>query len=174
VSEGKGVDVWEELRAGAFLGTDAFVKQLAPLLAEKPPDPEIRKEERFAARPSLEKLFSGISDKAMRNERIHQAVRAYHYKLREVGEFLGLHFSTISVIAKRASEAENQKQRSDPTPPYRPRRGRGIGRSDKPGYHRRSRRHPTTSLGGAFASLRRTTRRGEHLRPESRGERLPP
>ena len=110
VSEGKGVDVWEELRAGAFLGTDAFVKQLAPLLAEKPPDPEIRKEERFAARPSLEELFSGISDKAMRNERIHQAVRAYHYKLREVGEFWGLHFSTISVIAKRASEAkENQK-----------------------------------------------------------------
>jgi hypothetical protein len=109
VSQGKGVNVWEELRAGAFLGTDAFVKQLKPLLAEKPPDPEIRKEERLAARPSLEELFSGISDEATRNERIRQAVRAYHYKLREVGEFLGLHFSTISVIAKRASEAENQK-----------------------------------------------------------------
>jgi hypothetical protein len=45
----------------------------------------------------------------MRNERIRQAVRAYHYKLREVGEFWGLHFSTISVIVKRASEAENQQ-----------------------------------------------------------------
>jgi len=66
-------------------------------------------QERFAVRRSLEELFSGISDEATRNERIRQAVRAYHYKLREVGEFLGLHFSTISVIAKRASEAENQK-----------------------------------------------------------------
>jgi|GEM_PF-2732354 hypothetical protein len=29
--------------------------------------------------------------------------------LREVGKLLGLHFSTISVIAKRATEAEDQK-----------------------------------------------------------------
>lgn len=74
------------------------------LLKEQPVDPEIRKEERFATRPSLEELFSGVSDKATRNERIYQAVRIYHYTLREVGDFLGLYFSTISVIAKRVAE----------------------------------------------------------------------
>ncbi|MCK4600329.1 hypothetical protein KAU37_11015 [Candidatus Bipolaricaulota bacterium] len=55
------------MRAGAFLGTDAFVEQMKLLLKEKPVDPEIRKEERFVARPSLEGLFSRVSDKATRN-----------------------------------------------------------------------------------------------------------
>ena len=110
VHQGKEVDVWEELQAGMFLGTDAFMKQLKPLLAEKPVDPEIRRGERFAARPSLEDLFSGISDEATRNERIHQAVRVYHYTLREVGDSLGLHFSTISIIAKRVDEAKKNQE----------------------------------------------------------------
>ena len=59
VQQGEGIDVWKELRAGAFLGTDAFVEQLTPLLKEQSIDPEIRKEERFATRPSLEELFLG-------------------------------------------------------------------------------------------------------------------
>lgn len=106
VREGKEVNVWEGLRAGMFLGTDAFVNQLKPLLAEKPVDPEIRRRERFAARPSLKDLFADISDEVTRNEQIHQAVRVYRYTLREVGDYLGLHFSTISVIAKRVDEVK--------------------------------------------------------------------
>jgi len=110
VQQGRGIHVWKELRAGAFLGTDAFVKQLEPLLKEQPVDPEIRRRERFAARPSLEELFGGICNKATRNEQIHQAVRIHRYTLREVGNFLGLHFSTISVIAKHIGEtAANQE-----------------------------------------------------------------
>ena len=110
VRQGRGIDVWEELHAGAFLGTDAFVEQLKPLLKEQPVDPEIRKEERFATRPSLEELFSGVSSKATRNERIHQAVRVHHYTLREVGGFLGLYFSTISVIAKHVAETKKHQE----------------------------------------------------------------
>jgi len=104
VQQGRGINVWKELRAGAFLGTDAFVKQLEPLLKEQPVDPEIRRRERFAARPSLKELFADVSNKSTRNERIHQAVRVHRYTLREVGDFLGLHFSTISVIAKHVGE----------------------------------------------------------------------
>ena len=80
-----------------FLGTDVFLKQMKHLLVEKPVDPEIRRGERFSACPSPEDLFSGISDEATRNRLIHQAVRVYHYTLREVGNSLGLHFSTISI-----------------------------------------------------------------------------
>jgi hypothetical protein len=99
--QGLGIDVWEELRAGAFLGTDSFVDRLCPLLTEKPVDPEIRKEERFVARPNLKELFVDVSDKATRNERIYQAVRVHHYTLRKVGDFVGLLYSSISMIAKR-------------------------------------------------------------------------
>jgi len=104
VQQGRGVHVWDELRAGSLLGTDGFVDQLRPLLKEKPVDPEYRKRERFAARPSLEELFGDVTDKATRNERIYQAVRVHHYTLREVGDHVGLLYSTISVIAKRVHE----------------------------------------------------------------------
>jgi len=104
VQQGRGVHVWDELRAGSLLGTDGFVDQLRPLLKEKPVDPEYRKRERFAARPSLDELFDDVADKATRNERIYQAVRVHHYTLREVGDHVGLLYSTISVIAKRVHE----------------------------------------------------------------------
>jgi len=104
VQQGRGIHVWDELRAGSLLGTDGFVDQLRPLLKEKPVDPEYRKRERFAARPSLEELFGDVTDKATRNERIYQAVRVHHYTLREVGDHVGLLYSTISVIAKRVHE----------------------------------------------------------------------
>jgi hypothetical protein len=57
VRQGRGINVWDELRAGTLLGSDGFVDQLRPLLKEKPLDPEYRRRERFAARPSLEELF---------------------------------------------------------------------------------------------------------------------
>jgi hypothetical protein len=38
------------------------------------------------------------------NEQIYQAVRVHHYTLREVGDHVGLLYSTISVIAKRVHE----------------------------------------------------------------------
>jgi len=104
VRQGRGIDVWKKLRAGALLGTDSFVDQLRPLFKEKPFDPDYRKRERFATRPSLEELFADVSDKATRNEKIYQAVRVHRYTLREVGDFVGLLYSSISMIAKRFHE----------------------------------------------------------------------
>jgi len=104
IRQGRGINVWDELRAGALLGTDGFVDQLRPLLKEEPADPEYRKRERFAARQSLEELFGDVTEKATRNERIYQAVRVHHYTLREVGNHVGLLYSTVSLIAKRVHE----------------------------------------------------------------------
>ena len=103
VSQGRGVDVWEELRAGSLLGGDEFAERIRPLLVDAPLDPNILRRERDAARPSLVALFSDVADKRGRAQRIHEAVREHHYTLQEVGDHLGLHFSTIGVIAKHGS-----------------------------------------------------------------------
>lgn len=58
-------------------------------------------EERNAARSALDQIFQNATDKSDRDHRIHEAVRIHHYRLQEVADHLGLHFSTISVIAKR-------------------------------------------------------------------------
>jgi len=109
VSQGKGLSVWDDLRAGSLLGSDAFTERLKPRLLDAPLDPNILRRERDAARPSLETLFTGITDRATRDQRIHDAVRRHHYTLQEVGEHVGLHFSTISVIAKRVAEEGHSK-----------------------------------------------------------------
>jgi hypothetical protein len=104
VREGLTVDVWDELQAGLLLGSNQFVDGLRPLLNDKSLDPEYRKCERFAARPSLKELFVDVTDRATRDEQICQAVRVHHYTLKEVGELVGLRYSTISVIAKQIDE----------------------------------------------------------------------
>ena len=51
-------------------------------------------------------LFSDVSDKTTRNERIHEAIKLYRYPLNEVGDYIGLLYSTIRLIAKRVNEAK--------------------------------------------------------------------
>jgi len=108
VHEGVGVEVWRELRGGWILGSQAFAEDLQPLIAQKPLDPEYRRRERLANRPTLAQLFVGVQDKAGREARIHEAVRVHRYTLREVGEFLGLHPSTVSLMAKRVEGGQRR------------------------------------------------------------------
>lgn len=108
VRQGRGIDAWEGLRAGSLLGSEGFVEKMRPLLLDTPADQNVLHRERDAARPSLEAIFQDVASKSDRNARIYDAVRQYHYKLQEVGNYLGLHFSTISVIAKR-NATDSQK-----------------------------------------------------------------
>ena len=110
ISRGRGVDVWDGLRGGSLLGGDTFAEQMKPMLAGAPIDPNILRRERAVARPSLDALFAAAADKAKRDRAIHDAVREHHYTLQAVGDYLGLHFSTISVIAKRVAEAQGNSK----------------------------------------------------------------
>jgi hypothetical protein len=70
---------------------------------------ESRLREPFATSSRVERTAGDIprlASKLDRDARIHDAVHLYHYKLEEVGEYLGLHFSTVSAIAKLL-EVEN-------------------------------------------------------------------
>jgi len=83
-----------------LLGDERFVEGLKPLLKDKTSVKAIPKAERFVGRPPLEALFASIKgDKEERNRRIHEAVRRYGYTQSQVGEVVGLHYSTVSRIA---------------------------------------------------------------------------
>jgi len=77
---------------------------MRPRLLEAPLDRNVLRCERDAAKPSLREIFQDVSDKLDRDARIHDAVRMHHYRLQEVADHLGLHFSTTSVIAKRSEK----------------------------------------------------------------------
>ena len=59
------------------MGSDRFVAKIRLLPRGKPLDPNYRKCERLLARPSLVELFANVTDRATRNERIHEAVRVH-------------------------------------------------------------------------------------------------
>ena len=110
VRQGRGVAIWDELRRGNLLGTDTFIERIGPLLNEQLTAIEVPRDQRLAARPTLETLFDDAHDKPSRNEQIHQAVRVHEYALKEVADFLGLYYSTVSVIAKRVAEERKHQE----------------------------------------------------------------
>ena len=65
---------------------------------------EIARRERLVHRPSLGELFAGAQERGDREERIYRAVMEYGYKLREVGAYMGLHYSTVSRIVSRSQK----------------------------------------------------------------------
>ncbi len=110
VKQGRGVDAWAELRGGILLGSDEFVDKLKPLLSDYEALKEVPRRERLATRPSLDELFSKVRDKKARDRQIHAATRVHEYTLQAVADFLGLHYSTISMIAKRIAENEKHQK----------------------------------------------------------------
>jgi putative transposase len=110
VRQGRGVEVWGELRHGCLLGTDEFEARISPLLLERRSSIEYPRSQRLAARPSLHDLFAGVADKDARNARIHEAMRVHEYTLKELSAHLGLHYSTISVVATKLDKASQHQK----------------------------------------------------------------
>jgi putative transposase len=63
---------------------------------------EIPRAQRFASRPPLSELFSGVVSRAERNVRCVVAIRAFGYTLRELADFLDLHYATISRVLQQS------------------------------------------------------------------------
>ena len=106
--------------ARTSLGEGASAEKMRPLLQDAPPDPNILRRERNAAGPSLDVLSADVTHKATRDQRISDAVREHHHTLQEVGDHVGLHFSTISVIPAQVAEAQGIRRQRPAIPAYAP------------------------------------------------------
>lgn len=93
---------WRNLRGRIFLGKGDFIDKVKEFLKEREPIKEIPRMERFAGRPALKKIFGEIKKKPLDDERIYAAYVRYGYTLKEIGDFLGVHYSTVSKALKRA------------------------------------------------------------------------
>jgi len=88
-----------KVKGGFILGenpfTEKIMRQISP---QNKIDVEYNKKSRTAWKPSLDEIFSNHG----RNEGITIAVNRHQYCLKEVGQYLGLHFSTISRISRKS------------------------------------------------------------------------
>ena len=89
------------LKGQSIPGDKEFEEKLKPALSDKSALKEITIVDRFALRPSLENIFINIQGKRERNTLIRKAHLDYGYILSEIGNHLGLHYTTISNIVKK-------------------------------------------------------------------------
>lgn len=93
VCEGLGQEPWQELRAGLYLGDEAFVAR-----ASQPGErvEEIARAQWQPLRPPLADLFAAHGEEA-----ILLAYREFGYRLHEIGSHLDLHYATVSRRLRR-------------------------------------------------------------------------
>ena len=98
-----GIDketIWTAVKGQAILGDDDFVDSFADHLKRHKDIPEIPKSQRFANRPTLEKIFKQgiLADKRKRDKKIAEAIEKHGYTQRSIADHLGLHFTYVSRI----------------------------------------------------------------------------
>ena len=87
---------WEELQGQVLLGGDEFVKKFKDFLEDKRQVKEIPRRQRYVSRPSLDKIFSGQEAKGQRDMSINTAHMSHGYTLKEIADYLGIHYTTVS------------------------------------------------------------------------------
>jgi putative transposase len=103
VHQGIGVEVPRALTAGPVIGGVDFLDKISGYISKKRQVAEIPRIQRFQNRLSLPDIFSHPEDrrsKPRRNEKIYVAFRDHGYTQKEIADFLGLHYSTLSPIIK--------------------------------------------------------------------------
>ncbi|MBI3398600.1 MAG: transposase [Deltaproteobacteria bacterium] len=95
--------IWTEVKGQAILGENEFVNGLIEHIRKHKDIPDIPKSQRYVSRPLLEKIFSNefLQDKVKRDKKIAEAVEKYGYRQREVADYLGMYFTSVSRILKR-------------------------------------------------------------------------
>ena len=100
IGEGK---LWEQLKGQCILGEEDFIETLLGYVKGQRDIKEIPKSQRYIKRPGLEEIFADkqMRNKADRTARIREAVETHGYSQKEVADYLGLHYSTISRLSRR-------------------------------------------------------------------------
>jgi hypothetical protein len=93
---------WKEVRGQLFLGGDSFIEKFKQLMRDKEALKEIPKVQRYVTRPPLEKILKNKrKDKKLKDKVVYKAHTRYGYTLREIAEYLGVHYATISRAINR-------------------------------------------------------------------------
>jgi REP-associated tyrosine transposase len=105
VKEGiKHKTIWNAVKAQSILGEEEFAITLMDYLSGKRNIAELPKSQRYVDRPNLDKMFSQniLQDITKRNKKILEAVERHGYKQRDVADYLGMHFTSISRILRQS------------------------------------------------------------------------
>jgi len=86
----------------AMMSDDPLAGPLADQCREAVECTEFPRAQRFGSRPPLTRIFGNVTSRADRNTRAVAAVRDHGYTMKDVADYLGLHYITVSRALARA------------------------------------------------------------------------
>jgi hypothetical protein len=92
---------FEEVVGQIILGSENFLKKVNLQLNEEKLNDmfEVPREQQLTLVPGLDEIFqSEMRNGAPRDEIIHRAYYEYNFTMKQIGEYLGLHYTTISRV----------------------------------------------------------------------------
>ena len=98
-----GRSPWDDLKGQIYLGSKEFIEGIPQPEAKLN---EIPREQRMLNRPSLAEIFA---EAGTRDERIFAAYRDHGYTMREIAEFLGVHYATVSRRLRKVEQGQISK-----------------------------------------------------------------
>ncbi|MBE0478126.1 transposase [Candidatus Aerophobetes bacterium] len=99
----------KKLKGQIFLGEEGFMDKVKQLMRGKDELKEIPKIQRYITRPSLDEIFKGkATDGMSKDKAMYEAHVLYGYTLKDIAEFLGVHYATVSRAVKRGERKEEK------------------------------------------------------------------
>jgi putative transposase len=92
------VNIWRNVKGQSLLGREEFMQGLIPFVKGYEDMEEIPRAQRYISRPGLDTIFNpdkGNSGEDLRI-RVRKAVDEYGYSQKEIADYLGVHYSTVS------------------------------------------------------------------------------
>jgi len=93
---------WGKVQGQVLLGGEGFAEKFKNLLEYKREVKEIPRPQRYVSRPSLDEIFSGQETKGKRDIHINTAHMTHGYTLKEIADYLGIHYTTVSKVIGKA------------------------------------------------------------------------
>jgi len=88
------------IKGQLFLGKGSFIDKIKYLIRGKEKLKEISKKQRYVTRLSLNEILK-YKDKKSKDQAMYEAHQQYGYTLKDIAEYLGVHYTTVSRAIKK-------------------------------------------------------------------------
>ncbi|MFZ3136090.1 MAG: transposase [Thermodesulfovibrionales bacterium] len=93
--------IWKDVKGQSILGEDEFIERFLNHVKGYEEEKEIPKSQRYIGRPGLAKLLKGAKRRKEKSKKAKEAVEKYGYSQKEVADYLGIHYSTVSRMVNK-------------------------------------------------------------------------
>jgi len=95
------------IKGQLFLGQENFTDEIKQLIRGKKNLKEITRKQRYVTRLPLNEILK-YKDKKSKNQTMYEAHQQYGYTLKDIAEYIGVHYTTVSRVIKKI-EREDEK-----------------------------------------------------------------